>query len=589
MSYHLRTLIIAAAVGGASYALLRNRAKAFAAAVARRPKIATAIILAIALIPIIWTTRNVLHYGVNVPRQDDWEMASLIVKQRTGQLTWHDVFEQQQEARTVLPKLVFLLSAATGEWDTRQQMALSLIAAVLAAAGVVLLLRRSHLRLLSTAIVMWVAALCIFSPAQVEVWLLASGFPSFLPALFVIAALVALRARISVGAQFGTCVALSLASSFTLAHGLLAWALTFPVLLLMRRVPSWRWWLVAWGAAMTACAIAYFWGYSKPGYLPEVAPRLAAVDYLQFFLIFLGGGFAYAATAHPAVVAMCVGTLQLAILIAAMVYLVRRFHDQQIRNDVIPWLALAGYSVGAAILATIGRVGYGATYSLASRYVPFSIYLTIADAALIAILCRELPRRRVVLCANGVLCLAFAIVYARASATSLYFMRHDSANARLARGALLFSRVIDATAVLGKIYPPDPTLPARIAVALDDAKLLQPPLVRSAILNNLPHVESSVGGNVERQFAGWSALLSKKRPADCVLLAHETPAHQSIAFAVGDTLEPRYDIVKRFRADDLLWSGWRAHGVASDAKISAWAVDAEEAKVYRLGEETQSR
>lgn len=586
MSYHLRTLIIAAVVGGAGCVVFRAKLQEAAAAVARRPNIVRLIIFILALVPIVWTTRNVLHYAVNVPRLDDWAMASLIVKQHAGGLRWHDIFEQQQEARTVLPNLVFLLSAATGQWDVRQQMALSLVAAGLSGAGVALLLRRSHLSLLSIALISWIAVLCIFSPAQVEVWLLASGFPSFLPACFLVAALVALRARISLGAQFAICLALSLASSFTLAHGLLAWALSFPVVLLTRRVPRWQCWLGAWVAAAAACAALYFWQYTKPAYLPQLAPRVPAVDYLQFFLLFLGGGFAYASTAQPAVVATCAGALQLGLLLGAIACLAGRFRDEQFRRDAMPWLALAGYSLGAAFLATLGRVGYGAAYALASRYVPFSIYLTIADAALIAILYRESQRRRVVFFGNVILCVAFVVLYARASATTVYFMRHDSASARLARGALLFSRVIDSAPVLGKTYPPDPTLPARLAAQLDDAKLLSPPLVRSAVLEELPRIESSASGEVERRFAGWSALLNKHRPADCVLLAYENATHQSVAFAIADTLEPRYDIVKRFRENDLLWSGWRANpgadAMARDARISAWVLDADEAKVVRL-------
>lgn len=593
MAYHLRTLIIAAVIGGASCAVFRERLKQLIDSVANRPKVVWTIILVLALVPMIWTTRNVLHYGVNVPRLDDWEMASLIVKAHAGQLTGHDLFEQQQEARTVLPKIIFLLSAATGEWDLRQQMAISVVVAVVSALGVAFLLRRSHLGLLSVALVLWIAVLCIFSPAQVEVWLLASGFPSFLPASFLVAALAALRAEISTGAQFLICVVLAVAGSFTLAHGLLAWVLTFPALLLLRRVPRWQWWLAAWLAALGACALAYFSGYAKPGYLPEVAPRVSALDYLAFFLVFLGGGFAYASTAHPAVIAICAGALQLALLLAASVWLTRRFRDERIRRDATPWVALAGYSLGAAVLATIGRVGYGATYSLASRYVPFSIYLTIADAALIAIVCRELPRRGSFIFANAALCLAFVILYARASATTLYFMRHDSANARLARGALLFSRVLDATPILAKTYPPDPNLPARLAAQLDDAKLLRPPLVRTAVLQALPRIDANAVGEFERQFAGWSALLSKGRPPDCVLLAYENAVHQPVAFVVADRLEPRYDIMKRFRNDDLLWSGWsaklRTDVVPAGAKLSAWACDADTGNVYRLPQERESR
>jgi hypothetical protein len=219
--------------------------------------------------------------------------------------------------------------------------------------------------------------------------------------------------------------------------------------------------------------------------------------------------------------------------------------------------------------------------------VPFSIYLTIADAVLIAIFCREFSARRISVVAAALLCVAFAILYARAARTTLYFMQHDSARARLARGALLFSRVIDSTPVFREIvYPPDPTLPVRLAAALDDFKLLRPPLVRSAIVSPPPRAAGNVAGSFEREFAGWAALVDENRPADCVLLAYETPAHEWIGFAIADTLLPRYDIVKRFRKDELLWCGWRAtvqtNVVPRGAKISAWAVRADGPSVYKL-------
>ena len=46
-------------------------------------------------------------------------MAPLIVKAHSGQLTFADLYAQQEEARYFLPKLIFILSAAGGHWDVR--------------------------------------------------------------------------------------------------------------------------------------------------------------------------------------------------------------------------------------------------------------------------------------------------------------------------------------------------------------------------------------------------------------------------------------------------------------------------------------
>ncbi|HZE12552.1 MAG TPA: hypothetical protein VE086_02235, partial [Chthoniobacterales bacterium] len=160
--------------------------------ISSRPKIVVLLIWLIALIPMIYLTLIVRHYGVNVPTLDDWAMAPLIVKAHTGQLHFADIFQQQEEARTVLPNLIFILSA-WHEWNVRDQMLISVISSALTAVGIFVLLRRSGLGLTALAICFWLIVLTIFSPAPFELWIFASGFPSFLPLLFLVTALTLIQ------------------------------------------------------------------------------------------------------------------------------------------------------------------------------------------------------------------------------------------------------------------------------------------------------------------------------------------------------------------------------------------------------------
>jgi hypothetical protein len=576
-----------------------------AAVAVRQPGIVVLFIWIVALVPMVHHTVLVRHYSVNVPIFDDWAMAPLIAKAHTGQLRLADVFQQQQEARTALPNLIFILTAR-GEWNVRDQMVLSLAASWLTAAGVFVLLRRSGLNPMALAICFWLIVLTLFSPAPFELWLFASGFPSFLPLLFLVAALVAIRARISTFWKFFICGLLAAASTFTLAHGLLAWAVTFPVLLISQRLPRWKLWLTAWGTAAAICATIYFWGYEKPAHLPQFAPAVSLLDYVSFVLQFLGGGLAYALNHQPATAAIAFGLAQVALLVISLGYLARRLGGRDFVVTTAPWSALALHSVASAFLAALGRVGFGSSYALASRYVPFSLALTIAVIALTGLALRDLGRSRAsrswMLAVAALLVAGYLIPYKFARENTLFYLRGYAANDRLAKSAVLFSQAIDTSSVIKtKVFPPAPDHVVRNAAALDDLKLLRPPLVRSNRLNGSEHenadgirvaglCESIVTGTETCRASGWALLKAKGRPADCVLVSYELAGGEPTLFAISDSIEMRWDIARRSWPNDNLWAGWTVTfpqtAVPPNAKLAFWAVDADEPRLYRLAEKS---
>jgi hypothetical protein len=577
---------------------------------------ATVVVLIwlVALIPMLHLTYLVRLYGVEVPTLDDWEMAPLIVEAHTGHFNWAHIFEQQQEARTVLPKLIFILSAVDGHWDVRDQMMLSVVCCWLIAAGIFILLRRSGLRPGAIAICFWLAVLTIFSTAQFELWIFASGFPSFFPALFLVGALVVIGTdTLATVWKFVLCVVLATASSFSLANGLLAWGLTFPTLLLMGAVPRWRSWLIAWVAVCALCATAYFWGFQKAPGLTAFAPSVSWIDYAAFILEFFGGGLAYAWKNHSSFSAATFGLAQFSIFCVAIVYCFRRIRDRVFLAKALPWFALGTYSIGSAILAALGRVGYGASYALASRYVTFSIYLTIAIIALVALIVRDNFERGGARCSRKrsyALCLvvvaAYLIPYKACAFNTRFFLRALSAKDRIARAAVLFCRALDTSDVIKKTtYPNDARPVLEGADALDRLKLLRPALIRTNRIEELPHETAdgnrasgsceSVGltaGNLI-QATGWAVLDGKGRPADSVAVAYQTePGQEWTVCAISDSFAMRPEIVKRLRTMEQLWSGWSATFpqtvVPAGAKLSFWAIDADEPRLYQLRNESSS-
>src|SRR5256885_17033915 len=152
MAYGLRTsILVLLAAGVLGWALPRHIlisviqgiqtfSRTLVSLAVERPKMVLTLIWIVALVPMVYMTVLVRHYGVNTPTLDDWAMAPLIVKAHTGQLRFADIFQQQQEARTVLPNLIFILSA-WHEWDVRDQVAVSILSCWLTVAGVFVLLR----------------------------------------------------------------------------------------------------------------------------------------------------------------------------------------------------------------------------------------------------------------------------------------------------------------------------------------------------------------------------------------------------------------------------------------------------------------
>ena len=572
------------------------------------------LIWLVALIPMLNLTYLVRHYAVEVPTLDDWEMAPLIVEAQTGHFNWAHVFEQQQEARTVLPKLIFILSAANGHWDVRDQMMLSVVCCWLTAAGIFILLRRSNLPASAIAICFWLAVLTIFTLAQFELWIFASGFPSFFPALFLVAALVVVGTdRFATIWKFILCVLLATASSFSLANGLLAWGLTFPTLLFMGAVPRWRSWLIAWFAACALCAAVYFWGFQKPPGLTAFAPSVSWTVYAAFILEFLGGGLAYAWKNRPGSAAAIFGLVQLAMFCVAIVYCFRRIRDRSFLAKALPWFALGAYSIASAILAALGRVGYGAFYALASRYVTFSIYLTIAVIALVALIVRDNfgpGRARVSRNWSYAVCLllvaAYLVPYKACAFNTRFFLRALSAKDRMARAAVLFCRAVDTSEVIKKTtYPNDVRPVTEGADALDRLNLLRPPLIRTNRVDALPHEIADgqrasgscesvapTAGNLMHA-TGWAVLDAKGRPADAVAVAYQTASGQEwTVCAISDSFAMRPEIVKRLGTMEQLWSGWSATvaqgAVPAGARLSFWAIDADEPRLYRLKDESNS-
>jgi hypothetical protein len=181
---------------------------------------------------------------------------------------------------------------------------------------------------------------------------------------------------------------------------------------------------------------------------------------------------------------------------------------------------------------------------------------------------------------------------------SIAFFRVRSAAARVGQSAVLFEMALDTSNIIKTLNYPRPDFVRTYAEALDRMHLLRTPLVRTCEIAKLRHGETdeqvaagwydslTIGPDGLRTACGWAALPARHRPADAVVLAYANERGEWIAFALSDAALSRPDVARTLRSSEQLWSGWRvafaSGAVPANAPISAWGLDAKEAKLYRL-------
>ena len=575
-------------------------------AVRRQPRwlaFSGAAVIAAAAIPVAAIVFLILRYAVPIPVLDDWEMVPIVTDAHEHHLDFSRLFEQQQEARTFFPKLLFLLFSAGRYWDGRVAMIFSVLLCCLTGLGIYRLLKQSGLSSRVSASVLLLIVPLIFSPAQNELWLLASGFPSFLPALCLVWAMNVLRSNWTIAAKFWVCLALTVFGSFSLANGLLLWGLTFPAAFAMGPVRRPLRWFGFWWLACAIFAGLYFWEFHAVSDLPRFAPAKPLSEYFGYVAAFLGSSLGSSGNANPLTFSITVGAVILLFFSIALGYTVFRCRNAEFCGRALPWIALATFSVGSALLAALGRIEWGVAQALESRYIAFSLYGIVGLLGLGAVFARnfvaEAKRRGLGIPVYAVfilVCGAYLALHLTCALSSVPKFRWRSAAARMGQGGVLFSQVLDSSKAIQAGNFPRPWVVQQRAAALDHLHMLRTPLFRSARISDLRHAE--IDGNASGWLDGlvvnagaatawgWASLPSGDRPADCVVLAYENESSEWIAFALSNITMPRPDVAQALHNPEQLWAGWRAEfpvaGLPAGARLSAWGVDAKAGKLYRL-------
>jgi hypothetical protein len=559
------------------------------------------------LLPVVYLVSLVAKCGVNVPYADEFGMAPLLVKAHDHAVTLTDLFRQHNEHRYFFPHLLFIAFAWLGRGDLRLEMFSSVFFVLLVSLNLWLLARKTIPGSVSQSLVLvFLFNLFLFSPVQAENWTWGFQFPLFLCNFLFCCGLLTAASGLHIATKFLVCLVLTLVATFSFGGGVLLWALTFPLALVLHHEMSWKSRIalaVAWGGAALGAIALYFFHYVRPPLHPTIAASRNPIDYFLYVTTFLGAHLSRASRLEPILQAVTVGSGLLVLWGIAVAYTIRYRRDSDLTKRTLPWLALGVYAVLNALLAAAARIGFGVNQALDSRYTSFSLYLGIAVIGLLAIIkqdmrSRDSGRRFAGICVRSetALLTAFAAFSLTAFMWGRTTMIETQRNRLLGKSALLFSNVIPSGEIHDRYLMANAPDARSYANLLDSIGLLHPRMLGSAEILKLKRGKAGDAGYLDYitqsgavcTVVGWAILPKRGTPAHCVVLSYEDPKRGPVAFQIADETQLRTDVAAVLHNPAAEKSGWICHFDRSqlptgDLLLSAWAFDANRAILYQLG------
>ena len=558
----------------------------------RRPNAATgrALLWALVSAPALLSAWLVLSYAVDVPFWDEVTIAGYLEAIDRGTLTLGSLFGQHNEHRMLVPRVLQLAVARSVGWDTRVLMWLTQIVLLAMMGGCILLWRRSVTSrapwaLASLALVSFV----LFSPAQHQNLFWGFQICFYIPSACLLASVILTSSlRASLGLALTVAASLSTAATFSIFPGLFTWPLAAALVVvghgLPKRDTAWKWSL--WATCAVGAIGLYFFDYEVPPQSPSV---LAALR--RPFLLLSGVaqcvGNPLSLGQQHITATVVTGTATIGAFIWLLLCLWRRRNDAELVARAAPWVVLGSFGFLSAGAIAAGRVGYGATALLESRYASLTGWALIG-VIMLATSLRDRSttpgpaRTWLAVCGATALLYALSLPYHLGAAHLKYLERLQS------QAVYMFA---DAAPSGWPMVPPwldwpyikqqmnhvetagwrsrRPAAPTWI-----DGRPLGPECVSGAV-----EFATTIGSRL--MAGGWAVLPTRNRAADAVIL---TSGSSRRIVAVQPPLIGRGDVGERFRTEDALVSGW-----VIDLQLAPvgepfefWSLDASTLQAYRL-------
>jgi len=544
----------------------------------------------------------VLQNAVDIPYMDEWTLVELKLKAASDSVSLKDVFAFHNEHRIASLRLISLAvdKVSTG-LNSTSRMFISYIISIFNFLLIVLLAwqqskssitkdyssKALHLFGLTTVI----TSLLFFFPSQHENWLWGFQVPWFLINLFLVSAVFLLYLFLKTRQKIYYLAALLLCflASFTLAQGLFVWVACLPMFLTAGlKIKTRLTYIGIWLIATAIAAISYMVGYSQPIEDPNtgfVLTNLAAMA--DFFLNLLGNAFGRGGSSF------ILGLLML----LAYVSLIGVCYKQQARvwNEALTWISIGLFPIIFAAITTVGRIGFGSSAALASRYTTVTLLLPICLVQLLRIVIQQkgygarLTRPlAIILVLSGFVLANLIDGYENGLANARQTL-HDRNRGKACLELHEYLEPLLADQCITKHIFPVPALPLDLANGLREKGLISAsPIVISSNVNQPinGHLDEIWidNSNLDGMMAvtGWA--FSEGHPG-VVLLSSD--AGQSF-FAIVEVKERRTDVAAAY-SKRYLNTGWKtviplSTLPANVQLLTAYFYDFDQREVYKVGQ-----
>jgi hypothetical protein len=549
----------------------------------------------IGITPIALMFCAVVSIWLPLPFWDEWTTpGENFVSWCNGRLGFQELFSQHNESRKFFPRLLYLALAAMGGWDVRKEMALLFLLVCAISVLFYRLMRSTPGATPASALIAWISAtfLC-FSPVQLRNFIWGIQLELFFPGLALLVVAAANLSRLSI-AQKAVCnAAFALLATYTFAHGMLIWALGFPLPGTTERWKDRRV-LQSWGAYLFCAILAvgsYFADYKRPPAHPELLAGDSGFLKVAVCLILWVGSYFGSSLFTP----FFAGIVAIFIFLICLAGSFLALRAGRSWRAFYPGFLMATYACIIGGLTAAGRIGFGTQQALAFRYLPHSLFFYLAIVALLfALYCSHfrhaLIRHRRLFLAGCLLVGSIACTgWIACQMDSLKTRKITAARNRTLLHALEWIDVIPDNPDLAFLFP-SPDILRRTTDVLRAHKILRLRFAREDLAKHVSHpppqLDGAPFGGLEKcvldgeslAIAGRALAPEGKAPLSCIVLGALDSNGRFKLFAITPISNPGH-------GGDSIFSRHFNPANLPDGNLTimAWAIDAAGEQAYPLG------